>query len=63
MDAKYSLSFQCVRKHFLRDKKYTLYLYPDVIKISEKYSIPLNFDNLLAWKVEGQEIVAFGIRY
>ncbi|CAK87484.1 unnamed protein product (macronuclear) [Paramecium tetraurelia] len=68
--SKTSFQMQCQRKHFIKDKQYHLLMEDDRIKISEtvdfqysKYLLDLNFESLIYWKTDQDQLVAFGIMY
>ncbi|CAD8080627.1 unnamed protein product [Paramecium primaurelia] len=65
-----SFQMECQRKHFIKDKLYHLLLDQNCIKMSEtvnfqdsKYHLELNFENLIYWRTEQSQLVAFGIKY
>ncbi|CAD8099538.1 unnamed protein product [Paramecium sonneborni] len=65
-----SFYIRCQRKHFFKDKQYHLLIQDDRIQISEsvnfqqsKYLHDLTFQNLVFWKTESNQLIAFGIKY
>ncbi|CAD8093862.1 unnamed protein product [Paramecium sonneborni] len=67
---KKPFQMECQRKHFIKDKLYHLLLEDSCIKIAEtvifqnsKYLLELNFENMIYWKTEHNQLVAFGIKY
>ncbi|CAD8155686.1 unnamed protein product [Paramecium octaurelia] len=58
----------CIRKHFLLDKSYFIYINQDSIDIGEsnqkiKYVIPMSLQTIIDWKVnrENQKLEAFAV--
>ncbi|CAD8072086.1 unnamed protein product [Paramecium primaurelia] len=65
-----SFQIKCQRKHFLKDKHYYLLIDDDRISISQsvnfqqsKYILDLIFQNLVFWKTDEYQLIAFGIKF
>ncbi|CAD8176978.1 unnamed protein product [Paramecium octaurelia] len=65
-----SFQIRCQRKHFLKDKHYHLLIDDNRIQISQsanfqqaKYILDLIFQNLVFWKTEQNQLIAFGMKY